>query len=104
MANTLRRCILPVLGEVLFQGGPGPAFLCNLQGSFTECLVIAETAFGWRALPQYRRAVLGDLDQFGRDDCIQPYEVPEQFCNLISAGDGIRHTKKIVPLPDEIHP
>jgi len=77
MANTLRRFILLVVCQVFFQGSPGTATLCNLEGSFTEQLVVTQAGIRWRTFPEYLRTVLGDLDQFGGDDGIQPYEVTE---------------------------
>jgi acyl-CoA thioesterase len=70
-------------GDVLPENGTWLVFLGDCKGMGTQIGMFTKACGRGRSIPEDSRAVLGDLDQFGRDQRIQPEEVGEHFLQFI---------------------
>ena len=70
-------------GDVLQECCTRPVFLGDRKGMGTKIGVFAEARSRGRYFPEDCRAVLGDLDQFGCNQRIQPEEVGKHFFEFV---------------------
>ena len=77
---------LLVFSEMLHEGSAGPVLLGHFQGNLAKGVVFCDTALRRGRFPRDRRGVLGDLDQFGSNDGIEPDKIGQHLCVFGSVG------------------
>ena len=65
------------------ESGLFPVFFRYQEGGFPEGFVIRKAACRRMGFPEDGRSVLGYLDQFRCNDCIEPDQVFEHFLRLV---------------------
>lgn len=78
------------------KGGVSAIFFCYRKGSSPQRIMILQAAVrGW-GFAKDGRGVLGHLDQFGRDQGVEPHEVGKHLFDLLVLHDGTFFIRSII--------
>ncbi len=76
-----------MLAKVLCEGAFCTIPFCNRKGRRTQGIMILKAALRWRGFAENRRCILGHLDQFGCNHCVEPDQIGKHLLDLIVLHD-----------------
>ena len=84
-----------MLSKVPCKGGLGMVFFCNLKRSHAQGIMVHKATFRWRGFAENGRGIFGHLDQFGRDQGVEPDQIAKHLLDLIVLHDRTFSTVRI---------